>query len=155
MGWLRKLGGNACNRFCRRKLKGFCNVVGAYACSRPPVRLGLFLAGFFDVDADCMGITEHIDWRLNSQWGELLSRSGTSMFISVAPDSLSAEQEEALRRMLAVNSHPHEIARPLDWQETTLPRIWQIDGETVTFNWHGARGQRVSFDDQPLTEDDQ
>ena len=110
---------------------------------------------FFDVDADCMGITEHIDWRLNSQWGELLSRSGTSMFISVAPESLSAEQEKALVKMLAVNSHPHEAARPLDWRETTLPRIWQIDGETVTFNWHGARGQRVSFDDQPLTEDDQ
>lgn len=123
--------------------------VNALACRMPQHK------AFFDVDADCMGITEHIDWTLNSQWGELLSRSGTSMFISVAPESLPAEQEEALRRMLAVNSHPHEAARPLDWRETTLPRIWQIDGETVTFNWHGTRGQRVSFDDQPLTEDDQ
>ncbi len=107
---------------------------------------------FFDVDADCMGISEHIDWRLNSQWGELLSRSGTSMFISVAPESLPGEQEEALARMLAVNSHPREAARPLDWQETTLPRSWRIDGETVTFNWHGARGQYVSFGDVPITE---
>jgi len=123
--------------------------VNALACRMPQHRT------FFDVDADCMGISEHIDWKLNSQWGELLSRSGTSMFISVAPESLSAEQEKALVKMLAVNSHPHEAARPLDWRETTLPRIWQIDGETVTFNWHGARGQRVSFDDQPLTEDDQ
>ena len=97
---------------------------------------------FFDVDADCMGITEHIDWTLNSQWGALLSRSGTSMFVSVAPESLTAAQEEALRRMLALNARPREAARPLDWQETTLPRAWQIDGETVTFNWHGAHGQR-------------
>ena len=76
------------------------------------------------------------------------------MFISVAPESLSTEREEALRRMLAVNSRPREAARPLDWQEITLPRIWQIDGETVAFNWHGTRGQRVSFGDAPITEED-
>jgi hypothetical protein len=55
--------------------------------------------------------------------------------------------------MLAVNSRPHEAAQPLDWQETTLPRIWQIDGEAVQFNWHGTRGLRVCFDDNPLTEE--
>ena len=100
---------------------------------------------FFDADADCIGITEHIDWALNRQWGELLSRSGTSMFVSVAPNSLTEEQEEALRRMLAANARPREAACPLDWQETTLPRLWRIDGETAQFNWHGARGQRTAF----------
>ena len=98
---------------------------------------------FFDADADCIGITEHIDWALNRQWGELLSRSGTSMFVSVAPNSLTGEQEEALRQMLAANSRPREAACPLDWQETTLPRLWRIDGETAQFNWHGARGQQL------------
>jgi alpha-galactosidase len=75
------------------------------------------------------------------------------MFISAAPGSLTTEQEEALRRMLAVNSVPREVARPEDWQETTLPRIWLMDGEVVTFNWHGKRGQRTVFDDKPTTED--
>ena len=75
------------------------------------------------------------------------------MFISVAPGSLPPEREDELRRMLAVNSRPHEAAQPLDWQETTLPRIWQIDGEAVQFNWHGTRGLRVCFDDNPLTEE--
>ncbi len=110
---------------------------------------------FFDADADCMGITEHIDWALNRQWGELLSRSGTSMFVSVAPGSLPAVQEDALRRMLAVNSRPREAAQPLDWLETTLPRVWLIDGEAVRFNWQGPRGLRVSFDDTPQAIEDE
>ena len=109
---------------------------------------------FYDVDADCMGITTHIDWSFNRQWGELLSRSGTSMFVSVAPGSLPAVQEDALRCMLAVNSRPRDAAQPLDWQDTTLPRVWLIDGEPVTFSWYGPRGVRVSFDDNPSTEDE-
>lgn len=125
----------------------FKHGVNALACRMPQH------GAFFDADADCIGITKHIDWTLNRQWGELLSRSGTSMFISAAPGSLTTEQEEALRRMLAVNSVPREVARPEDWQETTLPRIWLMDGEVVTFNWHGKRGQRTVFDDKPTTED--
>ena len=110
---------------------------------------------FFDADADCVGITRHIDWALNRLWGGLLSRSGTAMFVSVAPGTLAADQEEALRRMLAVNSLPREAARPLDWQQTTLPRCWLIDGEPVQFNWHGAQGQRVCFDDTPLGSEEE
>ena len=55
--------------------------------------------------------------------------------------------------MLSANAMPREAARPLDWLETTLPRVWQIDGESVTFNRHGRRGQRLSFDNDPTTEE--
>jgi len=76
------------------------------------------------------------------------------MFVSVAPGSLPAAQEDALRRMLSVNACPREAAQPLDWQDTTLPRVWLIGGEPVTFSWYGPRGVRVSFDDNPSTEDE-
>jgi alpha-galactosidase len=141
---LNRIGEDTSGLVWERTLK---NGVNALAYRMPQHR------AFYDADADCMGITGHIDWSFNRQWGELLSRSGTSMFISVAPGSLSPEREDELRRMLAVNSRPHEAAQPLDWQETTLPRIWQIDGEAVQFNWHGTRGLRVCFDDNPLTEE--
>ena len=141
---LNRVGEDTSGMVWERTLK---NGVNALAFRMPQHR------AFFDADADCIGITEHIDWRMNRQWGELLSRSGTSMFVSVAPESLPPEQEDALRRMLAVNSRPREAARPLDWQATTLPSLWQIDGETVPFDWYGDRGVRVTFDDKPLTED--
>ena len=38
--------------------------------------------------------------------------------------------------------------------QASTPRIWQIDGEVVTFSWHGEWGQRVQFDDNPTTEDE-
>jgi alpha-galactosidase len=142
---LNRIGEDTSGLVWERTLK---HGVNALACRMPQH------GAFFDADADCIGITQHIDWTLNRQWGELLSRSGTSMFISAAPGSLTTEQEEALRRMLAVNSVPREVARPEDWQETTLPRIWLMDGEAVTFNWHGKRGQRTVFDDKPTTEDE-
>jgi alpha-galactosidase len=37
----------------------------------------------FATDADCVGMTSQIPWRLNEQWLELLAASGTSMFVSV------------------------------------------------------------------------
>ena len=143
---LNRIGEDTSGLVWERTLK---NGVNALAYRMPQHR------AFYDVDADCIGITERIDWTFNRQWGELLSRSGTSMFVSVAPGSLPAAQEDALRQMLAVNACPREAAQPLDWQETTQPRIWLIDGEAVQFNWHGPRGLRTSFDDAPLTSEDE
>ena len=48
---------------------------------------------FFDIDADCIGISGRIDWQYNRQWGELLAGSGTSLFYSLKPDTLPPEQE--------------------------------------------------------------
>ncbi len=142
---LNRVGEDTSGLVWERTLK---NGVNALAFRMPQHR------AFFDADADCIGITEHIDWSLNRQWGELLSRSGTSMFVSVAPNSLPEDKEAELRRMLADNSVYREAARPLDWQETTQPRLWQIDGQAAAFHWYGPRGARVCFDDNPPTEEE-
>ena len=78
------------------------------------------------MDADCIGITKWIDWNYNRQWGKLLSLSGTSMFVSVAPDTLPAEQEKELSQMLIDNSVRRPAAEPLDWQETAWREVSSV-----------------------------
>ena len=98
---------------------------------------------FFDIDADCIGISEKIPWKYNRQWGELLSKSGTSLFYSVKPDTMPKEQEADLAQMLRENSVRHEAAEPLDWKDTSFPQDWLLDGEPVSFHWYEPWGLRV------------
>ncbi len=107
---------------------------------------------FYDVDADCIGITKWIDWNYNRQWGKLLSLSGTSMFVSVAPDTLPAEQEKELSQMLIDNSVRRPAAEPLDWQETALPQSWLADGKEMDFHWYEPWGLRVGCANGPIWE---
>ena len=107
---------------------------------------------FYDTDADCMGITKGIDWALNRQWGKLLSLSGTSMFVSVKPNSLPKDQEKELGEMLRANSVRRPAAEPLDWMDTPLPQDWLIDGRKTTFHWYPPEGLRVGCANGPIWE---
>ena len=53
---------------------------------------------FYVADADCVGVTNAVPWSLNRQWLDLLARSGTMLFVSLAPDALGAEQRRDLKR---------------------------------------------------------
>lgn len=90
---------------------------------------------FTEPDADCVGITEQIDWEKNRQWMELLSVSGTPFFVSVKPGLLSAEQNEQLRAAYQKASVNRMIAVPLDWKETRTPRRWQTFEGIRGFDW--------------------
>ena len=89
----------------------------------------------YDVDADCVGITAHIPWEKNEQWLKLLALSGTPLFVSVAPDLPTAEQNETIARYLAAASGPTELAVPLDVLNNTTPELWRIGAETVRFRF--------------------
>lgn len=99
---------------------------------------------FFAVDADCVGLTRQVPWRLNRQWLDLLARSGTPLFVSSAPDAISgpgtAEQSQALRDAFARASVPQPAAEPLDWMDTTCPRRWRFGQEEITYNWSEFAG---------------
>lgn len=99
---------------------------------------------FYDIDADCIGISGMIDWKYNRQWGTLLSRSGTSLFFSVRPGTLPPDQEQDLKRMLRENAVPRSPAQPLDWMDTALPQDWLLDREKVSFHWYEPWGLRVA-----------
>lgn len=91
---------------------------------------------FFEVDADCVGLTRHVPWNLNRQWLDLVARSGTALFVSPAPDAITAETKPVLREALERASQRQEVAEPLDWFETTAPMKWLFGGEVVTYNWY-------------------
>lgn len=90
---------------------------------------------FPEVDADCVGITEHIAWEKNRQWMELLSVSGTPFFVSVKPGILSEEQNAQLRSAYRRASENRLTAVPLDWKETKTPQRWQTAEGIRTFEW--------------------
>lgn len=115
---------------------------------------------FFAVDADCVGLTEAeaIPWACNSQWLDLLSRSGTPLFISFKMGSLTADQEQAVAEALALAARPQPLAEPLDWFEAenptrgleaishleggAAPRRWKLMGQAVEFDWWACEAQR-------------
>lgn len=90
---------------------------------------------FPEVDADCVGITEHIAWEKNRQWMELLSLSGTPFFVSVKPGILNEEQKEQLRMAYQNASVNRCAAVPLDWKGTKTPYRWQTFKGIRNFEW--------------------
>jgi len=95
---------------------------------------------FFVADADCVGVTNAVPWNFNRQWLDLLSRSGTMLFVLLAPDALGAERRRDLTQALALAASPHPLAEPLDWQRTVCPARWRLMGRERTYDWVGADG---------------
>jgi alpha-galactosidase len=95
---------------------------------------------FYVADADCVGVTNAVPWAMNRQWLDLVSRSGTALFVSLAPDALGAEQRRDLKAALARAASPQPLGEPLDWQRAVYPTHWRLDGREVVYDWVGADG---------------
>jgi len=95
---------------------------------------------FFAVDADCVGLTNQVPWELNRQWLDVLSRSGTPLFVSLDPHALDADRSMALRKAFACAAAPREVSRPLDWLQTTQPSQWLHADGTSNYNWAAPDG---------------
>ena len=95
---------------------------------------------FYVADADCVGLTNAVPWAMNRQWLDLLSRSGTMLFVSLAPDALGAEQRSDLKAALARAATPQPLGEPLDWQRSVYPSRWRLAGREVNYDWVGAEG---------------
>jgi alpha-galactosidase len=96
---------------------------------------GVQHGAFYTADADCVGVTNAVPWALNRQWLDLLSRSGTMVFVSLAPDALGADQRRDLRAALARAARPAPLGEPLDWQRTAWPSHWRLMGHDQSFQW--------------------
>jgi len=92
---------------------------------------------FFAIDADCVGqvTAESVPWDKNKQWLDLVAHSGTPLFASFSPDTVSPAQEQALRSAYAAASRPQPLAEPLDWQTECRPTHWRLDGSERRFKW--------------------
>ena len=101
---------------------------------------------FFDIDADCAGITGAIEWKYNRQWSDLLSRSGTTYFASVKPGVLDEKESAELREHFANASRQRDFtAIPGDWIATTAPEHWIINGQNTHYNWYPEAGAEEDF----------
>jgi alpha-galactosidase len=89
----------------------------------------------YGVDPDCVGVTKDIPWAMNRQWLDLAARSGTMLFVSLAPDALGDEQRRDLRSALASAAEPQPLGEPLDWEHTTWPARWRLMGDARTYDW--------------------
>lgn len=90
---------------------------------------------FYDVDADCVGITPDIPWELNRQWMDLVAKSGTSLFVSLDPQCATKEVKEEVREAFRIAVSKPQPARPLDWMDTLVPRTWQFGSMVKTYSW--------------------
>ena len=91
---------------------------------------------FYAIDADCVGILDkNIDWRLNRQWLKLLAKSGSPLFVSAHPASLTEEMKKDLKEAYRINSVQTDVSEPLDWKYNQTPSHWLVNGERVEFDW--------------------
>ena len=96
---------------------------------------------FFNIDADCVAHTENTPWEKDRQWLDLVSRSGTALFISTDPTKIRAEVKTAmsLAMRLALSGGARDV-EPLDWLINTTPSRWSFDGEVVQYDWTESGG---------------
>ena len=91
---------------------------------------------FYKVDADCVGIIkDKIDWKLNRQWLDLLSKSGSPLFVSVQPEALTDEMKKDLKAAFKINSLQEDVAEPLDWLFNNQPRYWIINRVKMEYDF--------------------
>ncbi len=97
---------------------------------------------FFSCDADCAPHTDKTPWAFDRQWLDLVARSGTTLFISVDPRSVTPEQKAAFRTALqtALSGGAPGGCEPLDWIHTTAPEQWRIGGEIMLYRWEESAG---------------
>lgn len=104
---------------------------------------------FYAVDADCVGITGELPWKLVRQWLDILSKSGTPLFVSCNPKALDAAGLEELRQAYARNSVQRDALIPLDWMENICPERWLLNGQEIHYDWF-ADDVAVLFDGESL-----
>lgn len=96
---------------------------------------------FYAADADCASVVAGVPWELSRQWIDLVARSGTPLFMSMANDAMGEQQNVAIRRALAGAAAPQALAEPMDWMQTTWPSRWKLDGTVdATYQWGHAEG---------------
>jgi alpha-galactosidase len=95
---------------------------------------------FYVADADCVGVTKAVPWSFNKQWLDLLARSGTMLFVSLAPDALGTDERRDLKAALALAAVPQPLCEPLDWQRSIYPSRWRVMGREVAYDWVGTDG---------------
>ncbi|HPS54234.1 MAG TPA: hypothetical protein PLP05_01420, partial [Sedimentisphaerales bacterium] len=92
---------------------------------------------FFTADPDCVAITKGTIWPMSRQLLDLFSKSGTMLFISTDCEKLNSEQKGAIKAAFENINKNNQLGEPLDWMDSTCPRLWKLAGEKVKYDWYG------------------
>ncbi len=95
---------------------------------------------FYAADPDCVGVTRDVPWSYDRQWLDLVARSGTVLFVSVAADALNADVERDLRAGLALAARSQPLGEPSDWLRTIWPTRWRLTNRRHDYAWVGPDG---------------
>jgi alpha-galactosidase len=97
---------------------------------------------FFSGDPDCAAHTDKTPWEFDRQYLDLVARSGAALFISVDPRTVQPDQKAAFKAAMqtALSGGAPGGCEPLDWLNSTAPRVWRIGSETVTYHWDEPYG---------------
>jgi alpha-galactosidase len=96
---------------------------------------------FFHLDADCVGITRSVPWKLNRQWLDVVARSRTTLFISPEEGAVGIEQRAALKDAFALLTSSGPAAEPADFFHETTPETWNIgNGKLQRYVWCDEEG---------------
>ena len=90
---------------------------------------------FFLIDADCVGITGEIDWKINRKLLKLFANSGTPLFCSIDPDAIDDNVKKDVVEAFKLASIQENVMVPLNWMDTSIPTKYLVDGEEMTFEW--------------------
>lgn len=88
---------------------------------------------FYECDADCVGLTENVEWEKNKIWLTLLTASGTPLFLSSRRGVANDAQKAFLHECFVENNRPHTFEPVLRVGELT-PDTYLIDGERNVFD---------------------
>ncbi len=90
---------------------------------------------FYCADADCVGITKQISWEKNKQWLDVLSKSGTALFVSIAEDAYDDEIRKDITSAFKKAAVNVESSLALDWKQHCIPRKWKSKYGTDEYDW--------------------
>ena len=91
---------------------------------------------FYAVDADCVGITDQIPWEYNRKWLELLAKSGTALFVSVAETMDCSEVKAAVKAAFAAATQGTAEIAPCGASTSPTPDLWKdARGNEWDFCW--------------------
>ncbi len=94
---------------------------------------------FFAGDADCVPVTAAIPLRFTEQWLDVVSRSGTPLFVSADPAVTGTKERAAIRAAFARSARTQAAGlEPLDWMDTTAPQRWRGADRALVYDWYGA-----------------
>jgi len=96
---------------------------------------------FFHLDPDCVAVTTRTIWSESRQWLDLVSRCGTSLFVSLEPEAIGPEQKAAVKDAFQIVASSTGFAE--DWLNDKSPQRWRFQSHEESiknYRWFGNSG---------------